>query len=115
MGEMGLKNNSILKNQVNDQHSIKAQSVGADINLGTVSDDGKTKSPSINNVDSGSSNKEKIKNKKMESVEVAKEEKKMVHATDQAPNLKNERRRSKNQNDMQSKTSKDEQIVGSVE
>merc|ERR1711881_724129 len=111
--ERVLKKNSILKNQVNDQHSIKAQRVGADINLGTVGDDGKTKSPSIDNVDSGLLNKEKIKNKKMDSVEAAKEKKKLFHAADQEPNLKKERHRSKNQNDIQSKTSKEEQSTRS--
>merc|ERR1712141_410815 len=113
--EMVLKKNSTLKDQVNDEHSIKAQSGGADITLDTVSDIAKTKSPSIDNVDSGLPHKEKIKNKKMESVEAAKEKKNLFHASDQAPNLKKERHRSKNQNDMQSKTFKDEQSVGSSE
>merc|ERR1739844_827698 len=113
--ELVLKKNGILKNQVNDEHSIKAQSGGADITLETVSDIAKTKCPSKDNVDSGLPHKEKIKNKKMESVEAAKEKKNLFHASDQAPNLKKERHRSKNQNDMQGKTFKDEQSVGSSE
>ena len=104
---MVLKKNSILKNEVNDEHSIKAQSGGADITLDTVGDNGKTKSPSIDNVDSGLPNKEKIKNKKMESIEAENEKKKLFHTSDQASNLKKERNRSKNQYEMQSKTSKD--------
>merc|ERR1712110_742184 len=113
--EMVLKKNSILKNEVNDEHSIKAQSGGADITLDTVGDNEKTKSPSIDNVDSSLPNKEKIKNKKMESIEAEKEKKKLFHTSDQASNLKKERNRSKNQYEMQSKTSKDEQSVGSDE
>merc|ERR1712110_1228653 len=109
------KKNSILKNEVNDQHSIKAQRVGADINLGTVGDDGKTKSPSIANVYSGLPIKETFKNKKMDSVEAAKEKKKLLHAADQEPNLKKERHRSKNQNDIQSKPSKEEEGICSDE
>merc|ERR1712083_154796 len=91
------------------------QRVGEDINLGTLGDDGKIKSPSIDNVDSGLLNKEKIKNKKMDSIEAAKEKKKLFHAADQEPNLKKERHRSKNQNHIQSKTSKEEQSIGSDE
>jgi hypothetical protein len=89
--EMVLKKNSILKNEVNDEHSIKAQSGGADITLDTVGDNGKTKSPSIDNVDSGLPNKEKIKNKKMESIEAEKEKKKIVPYL--RPGIKPEKRK----------------------